>query len=242
MYRAIKWIAIGLLLANLGFAGLTPGLTQWFDQRNAEDMQLLHQQLNPESIRLLTPQEVSALASGGILSPRAEGVPVCMEWGPVTESELPAARALVTPFNLGDRLVERDDVERTSHWLYMPTQGNRQLANQKAAELKQLGLEQFFIVQDDPAWRHAIHLGAFRSAEAAQIQLEKLRDKGVRSAQLGSRETSVKKWWFRVQDAEPALVSRLGELKAAMSATDVRECVPATRGDAARKSGRGEMP
>ena len=62
MYRAIKWIAIGLLLANLGFVGLTPGLTQWFDQRNAEDMQLLHQQLNPESIRLLTPQEVSALA------------------------------------------------------------------------------------------------------------------------------------------------------------------------------------
>jgi hypothetical protein len=41
MYRAMKWIAIGLLLANLGFAGIT----QWFDQRNAEDMQLLHQQL-----------------------------------------------------------------------------------------------------------------------------------------------------------------------------------------------------
>jgi hypothetical protein len=238
MYRAMKWVAIGLLLANLGFAGLT----QWFDQRNAEDMQLLHQQLNPESIRLLTAQEVAALASGGILAPRVEGVPVCMEWGPVAEAELATARGLLAPFNLGDRLIARDEVERSTHWLYMPTQGNRPLANQKAAELKQLGIEQFFIVQDDPAWRHAVHLGAFRSAEAAQIQLEKLRDKGVRSAQVGIRETVVKKWWFRVREAEPALVSRLGELKSAIGATDVRECVPAIGGDAARKTGRGETP
>ena len=228
MYRAMKWIAIGLLLANLGFAGIT----QWFDQRNAEDMQLLHQQLNPESIRLLTAQEVSALASGGILAPRVEGVPVCMEWGPVAEAELATARGLLVPFNLGDRLIARDEVERSTHWLYMPTQGNRQLANQKATELRQLGIEQ----------RHAVHLGAFRSAEAAQIQLEKLRDKGVRSAQVGIRETVVKKWWFRVRDAEPVLVSRLGELKSAITATDVRECMPAAEGDAARKANRGEMP
>src|SRR3982751_2315935 len=48
-------------------------------------------------------------------------------------------------------------------------------------------------------------LGVYRTEEAAQARLAALRDQGVRSAQVGARETGVPKIWLQVKGVDPAL-------------------------------------
>ena len=58
--------------------------------------------------------------------------------------------------------------------MFIPPQGSRQGALRKA-ELKELGIDEFFIVQEEGEHRWALSLGVFRSEEAAQARLAALR-------------------------------------------------------------------
>jgi hypothetical protein len=108
----------------------------------------------------------------------------------------------------------------------MPPQRNRQGANQKVAELKRLGVDEYFVVQDDPDFRFAISLGVFKSAEAARSRLEQLRAKGVRSARVGSRETQVQRVFFTVRDVPEPVVGKLNELRQGFPGAELKECQP----------------
>jgi len=88
------------------------------------------------------------------------------------------------PLGLGSRLSQRRAEEIASYWVFMPPLRNRQAANSKAAELRKLGVEDFFIVQEDPKFRFAISLGVFKSEEAAKARLEELKKRGVRSGRV----------------------------------------------------------
>jgi cell division septation protein DedD len=72
--------------------------------------------------------------------------------------------------------------------VFIPPQADRQMANRKAGELLALGVSEFFIVNDGPQ-QFAISLGVFSREEGAQSHLAKLREKGVRSARVGLRNT-----------------------------------------------------
>jgi hypothetical protein len=94
----------------------------------------------------------------------------------------------------------------------------------KVAELKGLGIDDFFVVQEDNPMRWSISLGVFRSEDAAKSRLEALKTKGVRSALTGERETQVPKVWFQVRNAEPAVQLKLREFAQASPGTELREC------------------
>src|SRR5260221_1167246 len=94
----------------------------------------------------------------------------------------------------------------------MPTQRNRQASNQKAAELRKLGVEDFFIVQEDPNFRLAISLGVFKTEEAARERLAGLRTKGVRTGRAGPRETPLRKVSLAVRECPDGLASPFDEL------------------------------
>jgi len=89
--------------------------------------------------------------------------------------------------------------------VFIPPQANRAAALKKTAELKSLGIDDYFILQDEGKMRWALSLGVFSSEEAARSRLEALRAKGVRSAQTGEREAQVSKIWFQLRTPEPAL-------------------------------------
>ena len=75
----------------------------------------------------------------------------------------------------------------SSFWVNMPPQKNKRDAETKAAELKKLGIKEFFIVQESGPNNLAISLGLFSTGEAAESALRALRDKGVRSARVTER-------------------------------------------------------
>jgi hypothetical protein len=128
------------------------------------------------------------------------------------------------PLSLGDRLAQRRTEELAGWWVYIPSQKNRQGAARKAAELKKLGIGEFFIVQEEGEHRWALSLGVFRSEEAAQAHLAGLRTRGVRTARVGARETLVPKVWLQVKSVDAPLAARLKEIAAQVEGSELRNC------------------
>lgn len=210
-----------LLLLNAAF--LAWSLAD-LDQSSGE-AQLLNQQINPRAVRLLTPEQVAALAAQ-----RAKAPPkpvACLELGSFNPAgDAPRVEQALAPLALGPRLSQRRVEETANYWVFMPPQASRQAALQKTAELKKLGVGEFFVVQDDARFRFAVSLGVFKSEDAAKARLEQLHARGVRSAQVGKRETQVPKVYFRVRDVAEALAVKLNELRQGFPGSELKECPP----------------
>lgn len=180
--------------------------------------------------RQIEPQRLPIVPAAGEEPPKAQArppappAPACLEWGGFAPSEAVRAAEALAPLGLGARLAERRSAETASWWVFIPPQANRQAAQKKAAELKALGVEDYFIVQDEGPSRWALSLGVFSSEEAARSRLEALKGRGVRSAQVGERETPVQKVWYQVREAEAAQLAKLKELAAAFPGTELRDC------------------
>lgn len=205
---------------------------------SAADPEPLRREINPASIRLLTGPELAGLpvlkpkpvneaarsapAEAPLPGPAAAGS--CLEWGGFALAEAPRAEKALEPLALGARLSQRRSEETAGWWVFIPPQGSRAGALKKTAELKSLGIEDYFILQDEGKMRWAVSLGVFSSEDAAGSRLEALRAKGVRSAQTGARESQVAKVWFQVRNPDAALQARLKELSRASPGTEVRDC------------------
>lgn len=187
------------------------------------DAQIIGQQLHPEKIQLLAPEQVSALTSKAE-PPKAAAS--CLEWGAMLGSDVARAAQALEPLALGAKLTQRKQDEVVGFWVYVPPLANRQIATQKASELKRLGVEDYYIVPDDPKWRNAISLGVFKTQEAAKARLESLRAKGVKSATSGARDTQLSKTYFQLRDANSTVAAKLNELKQGFAGSEVRECAP----------------
>ncbi len=187
------------------------------------ESQLLQQQINPQAIRLLP---VAQLAKAAAV--KREKTVACLEWGAFVGGEVGRADEALAPLAVlapGAKLAQRRVEETATWWVFIPPQVSRQAATIKTAELKRLGIEDYFIVQEDPAVRFAISLGVFRTQEAARNRLEQLRSKGVRTAQVGARDTQVQKIWFQVRDVPEAVVAKLNDLRQGFPGSELKDCV-----------------
>jgi hypothetical protein len=218
-----------LLLANLA-------LYAWLRYGAPESVEPapLARQIAPDKLKVVAPASlppVSALAKPPASAPPPAPGPVaataslvCMEWGSFTLADATRAEQALEPLALGPRLAQRRTEEHAGWWVFIPPQGNRQLALRKAAELKQLGIEEYFIVQEEGALRWALSLGVFRTEESAQARLAALRGQGVRSARIGARDTTVPKVWLQVKGVDAALQARLKEIARQVEGSELRDC------------------
>jgi len=209
-----------LLLANVAFFAFSRLGGDLFSGEG----QLLEQQINPQAIRLLAPEQLAKAASARHEQPQKAAA--CLEWGSFVGGETGRAEEALGQLALGAKLTSRRVDEAASWWVFMPPQGSRQGAINKAGELRRLGVNDFFILQDDPKFRFAISLGIFRSEEAARGYLDQLRGKGVRTAQVGAREAQLQRTWYQVRDATDAVAARLNELSKDFPGSEVKNCPP----------------
>ena len=211
-----------LLAANLG-------LFAWWRYAAApegtSDSEPMRRQVSPEKIRVLSGTELKSLP------PRAkpaapDGAPrACLEWGGFAVAEAPRGEQALAPLALGERLAQKRTEETAGWWVFIPPQGSRANAQKKAAELKGLGVEEYFIVPDEGSkMQWALSLGVFSSEDAAKSRLEALRVKGVRSALTGEREMRVGKIWLQVRNPDAALQAKLREIAQGFPGTELRDC------------------
>jgi hypothetical protein len=201
-----------LVLVNLGFYAWS----QFWVSPGAGDAHLVDQQMNREAIRILKPGQVEAARRD------ATKVTACMELGGFNLAEVPKVDEQLAP--LGNRVSQRRVDDTASWWVFMPPQGSREAALKKVVELKRLGIEELFVLQDDPKVPFSISLGVFRSEESARNRFEQLRERGVRTAQVGRRPTAVQRVVYEIRAVDDEAANRLAALKAAWPGTELKEC------------------
>lgn len=222
-----------LLAANLAFFAWARFLAP---PDPAVDRAPLARQLEPQKLRIVPERELAQLPSAApapekpkpkpVAAPAPEATPVaCVEWGSFSPADASRAAQRLEPLALGARLAQYRGEETASWWVHMPPQGNRAGALKKAAELKQLGVFDYFILQDAGALRWSLSLGVFSTEDAAKAHLAALRGKGVRSAVIGRRETRVPKVWFQVREVDAPLQARLEAVARDFEGATLHPCV-----------------
>ena len=219
----MKALFLALLLANLALFAATQGYLGRIlpDGREPERMD---NQIKPEKIVLISPEQAAKIESQFPGKPAQAERTACVELGAVTGEDIKRAQALLASMDLGTRLSTRKASEAMTFMVYMPSQGNLAAANSKSAELKKLGVTDFFVMQEEGQFKFAISLGVFKSEEGAKNHLATLNTKGVKTARIVTRGATVDKAWFQVRDVEAALYGRLDELRRELPGADLKEC------------------
>lgn len=219
-----------LVLANLAFFAWS---TYYAGPDTPPGPNPLERQLAADKLRVLPP---SANSPPG--KPAPEPAPAaqttappiaCLELGGFAAAEAQRAAEALAQLSLGDRLTQRVSDDGTAGWwVFMPPQGGRQGAQKKAAELKTLGVEDFFVLTDEGRQRFAISLGVFKTEAAAASRLEALRARGVRTAQIGPRESPLQKTFLQVRQVDESLAGKLAEIARGFGSAELRPCAQAS--------------
>jgi hypothetical protein len=225
----VRLLFLLLLAANLGFFAWMRFLAP---PDPAVDRQPLARQLDAQDLRIVGARELARAPS----APPAQPKPVapapeparlaCLEWGSFNPADATRAAQRLEPLALGARLAQYRGEETAGWWVHMPPQGNRAAALRKAAELKRLGVDDYFILQDAGPQRWALSLGVFSTEDAAKAHLEALRAKGVRTAVIDRRDTRVPKVWFQVRGVDAPLQDRLRALARDFEGATLHDCEP----------------
>jgi hypothetical protein len=218
MSGTLRTLFLLLLLGNVAFFAWSRYVSP---PEASADPQPLERQIEPEKLRVVVPSELPAV------TPRAASAPValkCIEWGSFTLADASRAEKALEPLALGPRLAQRRTEENAGWWVFIPPQGSRPAALKKASELKSLGVDDYFVVQEEGPQHWALSLGVFRTEEAAQARLTALRAQGVRSAQVGARDTVVPKVWLQVKEVDGTLLARLKDVARSVEGSELRDC------------------
>lgn len=175
----MKWLVWLLLLLNLG-------LLAYFNQDRIlpSTPPLTQAEITPEKITVLDQGQIEALpkkVAETIPPPLPAAATTCIEWGIFSTASLTNAQSAIASLALQATVKEQTSQEAKRFWVYKPPLKTIEDAQAKAEELKALGVEELFVVQE-PKWKNAISFGVFEDEKLALKLLQELKAKGVKDA------------------------------------------------------------
>lgn len=192
-----------LVLANLLFYAFSEG---YLGRAENPDARRMKQQVAPERMKIVARGESPAAAPppavvpapppepeapapvAPVVAPEPVAAVSCSRWESLSPADADRLAALIgqkfPAFKLNRRL---DPGEGHDWWVFIPPLPNKLEVDKKAAQLKGLGITDYFIVQEAGPNRYAISLGIFSSGNGAQERLTEVNKLGVRSAKSGLR-------------------------------------------------------
>ena len=208
----MRTLVLLLVLANLSFFGFTR-----LDASREGETSHLTAQVQPDKIKLLTPQQVAALGPAKV----AALADVCLEWGPLSEVDRPRALSELEPFELGKLLSQRRAETNNAFWVYLPSVATRADAERRAAEAKAKGIGDAAVVET-ATQRYAVSLGGFPTEEAARTRLGEVLAQGAANARMGPRQQVVVQTTLVVRDPQGPLVAKVRELAPHFTGSDAK--------------------
>ncbi|MDP5007775.1 MAG: SPOR domain-containing protein, partial [Glaciimonas sp.] len=203
----------GLLLAlNVGLFALQKGYLDGF-YNNGKEPERMATQLQPDKISLLsktpiavtntdhasdvttsTIAPISAPATPAKPSPVKPTAPTivntCLEVTNFSAAEARRFASLVAEKIPAIAVSRHEAQEVSSYMVYLPSLGSKEAADKKSDELRNLGVADFYVIQDPTPMHYAISLGIFKTAENANAQLAQLAKKGVAGAKISPRNST----------------------------------------------------
>jgi len=201
-----------LLLANLAVLAWEQGVFGPSTTAGREP-QRLERQIAPERIRLLAPDQLAALRSGGTSADGASATPACIELGDFDDASLARIQSRLAALALGDRL--RSSRVDAQGWfaVYLPPPGTRAEAERMAQELRGRGVRDLVVMAENSAMPNAILLGSFRDRELAQRQQADLARRGFKGVQMAERPAGAEATRFEIRGVDTALLRELAEIR-----------------------------
>jgi hypothetical protein len=177
----LRLAVLVLVLANGLYFAWSQGLLQTFGVAPTQqsEPQRLSQQIRPEALRLLNADEARRVESAA--APAARG-PECLQAGLFDERQATAVRQTLEPLLPAGSWSLEAAVEPARWIIYMGKYLTPDAVNKKKAELRQLGVS--FEGLSSAALEPGLSLGGFTSQAAAQQQLDRLAQRGVRTARV----------------------------------------------------------
>ena len=211
----MRIIVLLFLLANVGFFAYHHFLGE--SDGAAAQIQLL--QISPEKITAVTtetlPPSIVPLAAGS--SPAA-----CVEWSALGAVDAIRADAALAALALPTGKLLRRVTEIDGYWVHMAPLKNKAEIDRKLGELKALDVTEFYVVQDAGPWRNAVSLGLYKSETAANTEMERLRERGVRSAIVTRRDKFLKQVVYFVREPSATTIAQLTDLQRDFPATEIK--------------------
>jgi hypothetical protein len=188
-----------LILANVvlfGYARL--------DRAAQSEAGRLGAQVQPDRIRVLSSQQVAALAPGKV----AALPDVCVEGGPFAEADRVRAQADIEPLQLGRLVTQRSVAADPVWWVNIGPVATRGAADKRAAELRLLAIDDLSVVEAGKG-QFTVSLGMFRTEAAANARVETLATRGVAGMRVEPRPSGVAQSMLVVRDPPQTAVARL---------------------------------
>ena len=217
----LRLVVLLLLLANGGYFAWSQGLLRSWGLAPVQqaEPQRLQQQIRPEALRLLSADEARRIETSAPLAVRAAE---CLQAGLFDEKQVAALRPSLEPL-LPPGSWQLEEVVEPARWIiYMGKYPNAEAVNKKKAELRQIGVS--FEGLSNAAMEPGLSLGGFTSQAAAQQQLDRLAQRGVRTARVAQERPEVRGQSLKLPLVDEALRPRLEELKPLLNGKPLRSC------------------
>lgn len=205
--RLLVWL---LVLLNVG-------LLAYFNMDIIEPKPAVaDRSIQPERLKILSKKDLEAMPKvaapaqelvAQISAPAVQAPTSCYKWGNFTKTNLPAAQVVLVRLGLQSVVnQEAGAKEDRRFWVYYPSLKSAAIAQQKADEIRAMGVDELFIVQDSQ-WRNAISFGLFQDEQLASALLNDLLAKGVKGATkaLRSPGKSLSSLFVKAVSADAAL-------------------------------------
>jgi hypothetical protein len=207
----MRIVIVFLLLANLAFFAYTR-----LDSGGGEGM-LLQDQVQPDKIKLLTPQQVAALGPAKV----AALADVCIEWGPFSEGDRLRAVAELEPLALGRLLTQKRVEFDGGYTVVVGPFATRNAAENRIGDLRRQGVKDVALA-DAGKGQYAVALGVFRTEQAALAHVEELATQGVKLAKVEPRRQPITQTLVVVRDPQQPVVARLKDLQAQYPGSEIK--------------------
>lgn len=207
----MRIVVLLLLIANFTLLGYT-----LLDSGAGEGVRL-QQQVQPEKIKLLTPQEVAVLGPAKV----AALADVCVEFGPFSDAERTKVIADLEPLALGRLLTQRRVELDNTYSVGVSPFPNRNSAENRIGELRRQGVKDATVV-DAGRGQFAVSFGAFRTEKAALAYADELTRLGVKLVRVQPRLQALVQTILVVRDPQQPVVVRLKELQSQYAGTDIK--------------------
>lgn len=217
----LKFFFSILLLANAGLFAYRQG---YFDTLlpSGREPARMSNQLNADKVKLIPAAEAARIVA--LSEAKKSTASACTEIGNFRAEEARRFEARLAALSLEDRLRQRSIQEAQNYMVFIPPQGGKKGTDQRVEELRQLGIEDFYVIQDDSNMRGAISLGVFKAEEGARTVLAELVRRGVRTARIGPHSVAATLVIFQLRGLDADAMAQVEKVKEDFPRQVMRAC------------------
>lgn len=217
----LRFFVLALLLLNGIYFGWSQGLLAelGFAPAQQSEPQRLTQQIKPDAVRILSPQELRLIDASAKVSAKPTE---CLQAGLFDEAQGAQLRqTLASTFPAGSWLLE-DAIEPARWIVYMGRYASSAVLEKKRSELSTMKLN--FEPLNNPALQFGLSLGGFETQAGANAELQTLNRRGVRTARVVAERPEVRGARLRLPEVDDTLRARLDELKPVLAGKPLQPC------------------